>query len=281
MKVGIYTFPTAVGVPFGEFAKHCEELGFESVMVPEHTHIPAERATPYVDGGDLPEVYTRLMDPYVALTAAACATTRITLGTSISLVLQHDPISLAKTAASLDVIAAGRLLLGVGVGWNIEEMRNHGVEPESRGAHLDEYLAALRTIWHQEEASFEGSRIRFERIWSWPKPHDGRSIGFLIGGNSRAAMRRAIRTSSGWLPYLDRSEGWLENAMAELRRLSDAESAPMPPVTLFMAGSRPDELSRYRELGVDRSLLWVPEGDWSAVSPRLERYASSIVELDG
>lgn len=280
MKVGIYTSPTTSGLPIGMLAKRCEDLGFESLMVPEHTHIPASRDTPYVSGGELPDVYTRLFDPFVALTAAACATSRITLGTSISLILQHDPIALAKTVATLDVISKGRLLLGVGVGWNIEEMVNHGVDPLHRGTHLDESIEALRTIWRDDEASYSGRVINFDRIWSWPKPHDGRQVGFLIGGNSRAAMTRAVRTASGWLPYLDRTEGWLQGALLELERLAAEEDAPTPLVTLFMAGSKPSELAEYRELGVDRCLLWVPEGTLEEVEERLERYASSVAALE-
>jgi probable F420-dependent oxidoreductase len=212
-----------------------------------------------------------------ALAAAASTTERITIGTSVSLVLQHDPIILAKTIASLDVLSQGRFLLGVGVGWNVEEMANHGVDPARRGQHIEETIEALRTIWREDEATFKGDLIDFERIWSWPKPHEGRQIGC----NSRAAMRRAARTSSGWLPYLDRTEGWLEQALRELEEVAAVEGTATPPVTLFMAGSKPSELAAYRTLGVDRCLLWVPEGDWESIGARLERYAEAAGTLEG
>ena len=170
MHIGAMVFPTDLSIRPDRLARELEARGYESLWVAEHTHIPAGRRTPYPAGGELPEEYRRLLDPYVALTAAAMVTERLRLGTGIALVAQHDPIVLAKAVASLDLISGGRVLFGIGVGWNEDEMEHHGVDPTQRRAVAREHVLAMRELWTQDEASFEGEYVRFSPSWSWPKP---------------------------------------------------------------------------------------------------------------
>src|SRR5579864_3618225 len=163
-------FPADYAISVVDLARGAEARGFESVWVPEHTHIPAVRETPFPQGGDLPREYSHTLDPFAALAAASTATTRIKLGTGICLVIQRDPIVLAKEVASVDLLSKGRLLFGVGAGWNREEIANHGVDPRVRWRVFGERMRAMQTIWSQDEASFDGRYVKFERIWSWPKP---------------------------------------------------------------------------------------------------------------
>src|SRR5215210_1866191 len=170
MDFGIATFPTDESIHPARLAQMAEERGFESLFFAEHTHIPASRETPYPAGGELPREYSRIMDPFVALTAAATATERLKVGTGLCLVIERDPIITAKEVASLDYVSGGRFLFGVGAGWNLEEMRDHGTDPARRFGVMRERVEAMKTIWTSEEASYDGRYVSFERIWSWPKP---------------------------------------------------------------------------------------------------------------
>ena len=186
MKFGVAIFPTEDSQPPDELARMAEERGFESLLFPEHTHIPASRETPYPAGGELPPEYSRTYDPFVALTAAAAATERLKIGTGICLVIERDPIITAKEVASLDRLSDGRFLFGVGAGWNVEEMRNHGTDAGKRFGLMRERIEAMKAIWTQEEASYSGRYVNFERIWSWPKPVQEPHPPILVGGNGPA-----------------------------------------------------------------------------------------------
>ena len=196
VHLGLAIFATDESVSPGWLASRAEALGFESVFFPEHTHIPASRVTPYPAGGELPREYSRLLDPFVAATHAAAATETIRIGTGICLVAQHEPIACAKAVASVDHLSAGRLLFGVGAGWNEEEMRNHGVEPRTRFELVREHVEAMQAIWRDDEASYAGRHVRFERIWSWPKPVQRpirrSSSAAMAGGCSTACWPTAI-----------------------------------------------------------------------------------------
>lgn len=170
MKFGISTFVTDDGIAPAPLARAIEERGFDSLFVAEHTHIPASRETPYPGGGDLPDKYYRTLDPFVTLTAAACTTERLLLGTGGALMIERDTITTAKEVASLDLVSGGRFVFGVGVGWNREEMQNHGTDPRTRGELLDEQLRAMREMWTKEEAEFHGEHVDFDPIYSRPKP---------------------------------------------------------------------------------------------------------------
>jgi hypothetical protein len=175
MHIGIFTGMTDETIRPGQLAAAVEERGFESLFVPEHTHIPASRETPYEGGGELPRPYYRVLDPIVTLTSAAAATTSLRLGTAVSLVAQHDPIVLAKQIATLDLISGGRIEVGAGAGWNREEMRNHGTDPRTRTRVLRERILAMKEIWTRDRASFHGEFVDFDPIFSWPKPCSART----------------------------------------------------------------------------------------------------------
>ena len=170
MHLGIFSYNVAYGARPDELARACEERGFESFWVGEHTRIPASRQTPYPGGDPLPRPYYHMADPFVSLMAAAAATTTIKLGTGVCLVVEHDPIVLAKTVATLDWLSHGRVLLGIGGGWNREEMEHHGTPFQRRWQVLRERVEAMKAIWTQEEASYAGEFVTFERIISNPSP---------------------------------------------------------------------------------------------------------------
>ncbi len=196
MRYGLAFFPTEYAIAPAELAHAAEERGFESLFFTEHTHIPASRVTPYPAGGELPREYSHTYDPFVALMSAAAATTTLNIGTAISLVVEHDPIVLAKTVATLDQLSAGRFLFGVGAGWNLEEMANHGTDPSRRFALMTERVKAMRAIWADDEATFHGEFVNFDRIWSWPEAAaTARSAGARRRrwGEGAAARRRLRR----------------------------------------------------------------------------------------
>ncbi|MCW2719998.1 LLM class F420-dependent oxidoreductase, partial [Pseudonocardia sp.] len=200
MKFGIATFVTDEGIRPDALGRAVEERGFDSVFLAEHSHIPASRETPYPGGGDLPRVYYRTLDPFVALTAAGAATSTLILGTGIALLPQRDVIHTAMQVASLDLLSGGRVAFGVGSGWNREEMRNHGVEPRTRGALMNEQLAALIEIWGKDVAEFHGEYVDFGPIYAWPKPVQKPHPPIYLGGESPAALDRLLRYGDAWLP---------------------------------------------------------------------------------
>ena len=170
MDFGISYFPTDESIEPGEMARTVEERGFESLFVTEHTHIPASRETPYPAGDPLPREYWRIYDPFVALSRAAAVTETLRIGTAICLVVQRDPIITAKEVASVDRLSGGRMIFGVGAGWNLEEMRDHGTDPARRFGIMRERVEAIKTIWAEDEASYHGRYVDFDRNCCWPKP---------------------------------------------------------------------------------------------------------------
>ena len=200
MRFGIATFVTDEGIRPDTLGRALEERGFSSLWIAEHSHIPVSRESPYPGGGELPRKYYRTLDPFVALTAAAVVTSRLLLGTGVALLPQRDVIHTAKQVASLDVLSEGRVAFGVGVGWNKEEMRNHGTDPATRGALTDEQLAALKQIWTTEQAEYHGKHVDFDPIHLWPKPVQKPQPPIFVGGGSPAALRRLASHGDGWLP---------------------------------------------------------------------------------
>lgn len=255
MELGIVTFLTDYGISAVDLGRAVEERGFDALFLTEHTHIPTSRVSPWPGGPVLPERYSHTYDPFVALAAIAAVTTRTALGTGVSLVAQHDPIVLAKTVASLDRISGGRFELGIGPGWNVEEMAHHGVDPRRRTARMLEHVAAMRTIWAQDEAEFHGRFVDFSPIWSWPKPV--RVPPVLIGGGGPTVLDRVLEHGDGWIPLRVPLSGLEAFAarIAELRqRAADAGRGRLP-VTLYGASSRPAALESYAAAGVDRLLF--------------------------
>lgn len=274
MHLGLLIFPTDKTPDPALMARMAEDRGFESIWYPEHTHIPASRATPYPAGGDLPEEYWRTLDPFVSLAAAAAATTTIKLGTGICLVVERDPIVLAKEVASLDRVSGGRLLFGVGAGWNVEEMRNHGTDPATRFRLMRERIEAMKVIWAEDEASYDGEFVSFDRIWSWPKPVQSPHPPIFVGGMGPKAHQRVIDYGDAWLPMLVGSDDAVIEQMAALR----AKAGRDVPVTLYAGSSKPERLTRYAEAGFERNVLYLPQGDQAAVEARMDAIVARAQE---
>lgn len=269
MEIGIATFIIDEGIRPDVLAAAVEERGFSLLQVAEHSHIPVSRETPYPGGGELPRVYYRTLDPFVALTAAAGATSNLKLGTGVALLQQRDVIHTAKEVASLDLVSRGRFIFGVGVGWNREEMRNHGTDPRTRGALVDEQLAALKEIWTKDEAEFHGKLIDFDPIFSWPKPVQKPHPPIYIGGAGEKAMRRIAAFGDGWLPHATTPPEELRRARQWLADQGRTD------VTFSAFGASPDEdaLRALASGGVDEATLFLPTEPEAATLERLDHFA--------
>ncbi|MGI9525350.1 MAG: LLM class F420-dependent oxidoreductase [Hyphomicrobiaceae bacterium] len=261
MKFGVFYFPTDYGIDITELATALEERNLESLFVCEHTHIPASRKSPFPGGGDLPKKYVHTHDPFVALSFAAAATKRLKLGTGICLVPQHDPIVTAKAIASLDMLSGGRFEFGIGGGWNVEEMNNHSVAYKSRFKQMREHTEAMKAIWTEEEASYDGEFVKFESIWSYPKPTTKPHPPILLGGESDYTLRRIVEYCDGWIP---RGNNKFEpkSSMARLNDMADkyGRNPAELSVTLFRGPTDKAALDLCREAGVKRVLYEVPDG---------------------
>jgi probable F420-dependent oxidoreductase len=280
MHLGLFSYNVEYGARPDDLARACEERGFESFWVGEHTHIPASRQTPYPGGDPLPRPYYHMADPFVSLMAAAAVTRTIKLGTGVCLVVEHDPIVLAKTVATLDWLSRGRFLFGVGGGWNREEMAHHGTPFERRWQVLRERIEAMKAIWTQEEASYAGAFVTFERIISYPKPVQQPHPPILFGGATARSRTRVVRYCDGWIP-IDVLLDDLPAALADLRQ--QAQAAGRDPHRLSISvlafeGAHGDALKRYRDLGVERVVLVAPRRLTDAL-PFLDRLARVIPEV--
>jgi len=266
MQFGIAIFPTDLSIGVAELVREVEDRGFESFWVPEHTHIPVSRRTPY-PGGELPEMYKRTLDPFVALTVAAENSNRLLLGFGIVLVVERDPIITAKEVASLDLVSGGRVIFGIGGGWNLEEMENHGTDPKLRWRLLRERVLAMREIWTREEAEFHGELVDFDPIWSWPKPMQS-PLPVYIGGNTEHTLKRVIAYGDGWIPNAGRSQ--LVTQIPEFRRLCEEAGRGHLPLTIY--GTRPtaEAIADYEAMGVDRVVFWMPSKPRDEVMRELE-----------
>jgi len=280
MKYGIAMFATDYAIRPDELAREAEQRGFESVFFPEHTHIPASRRTPWPGGGELPKEYWHTHDLFVALAFAAAATTKIRIGSGICLLIQRDPITTAKEVASLDVLSGGRLIFGIGGGWNAEEMENHGTIFRTRWKLLRERVLAMKEIWRSETAEFHGQYVNFDPIWSYPKPVQKPHPPILLGAHTAAARQRVIDYCNGWMPIAARA-GDLAAGMSDLAaraRAAGRDPADFP-VTVLGAPAEADTLRRYAELGVDRVIFWVPSEPRDRVLPLLDHYAATVGSL--
>lgn len=274
MEFGVGYFPTHDGIGPGPLARAVEERGQDALFFAEHTHIPASRETPWPGGPDLPRKYWHCYDLFVALTAAAAATSRLRVGSGVCLVVERDPIITAKEVASVDHLSGGRFEFGVGAGWNREEMRNHGTDPRTRMALLEERVRAMQAIWTHDEASFTGEHVSFDRIWSYPKPVQRPYPPVLVGGDGPSVVDRVLRYGDGWCPIWTRGEALYER-IAELR-----ERAHRPiEVQVMGVPVDPDVLQRLQDAGVRRVLRWLPSGPWGVVEPALLRWEKAIAEL--
>ena len=272
MKIGVYYFPTDYGIDPGELGAALEERGFESLFVCEHTHIPASRLSPFPGGGELPKRYSHTHDPFVALAFAAARTKRLLLGTGVCLVPQRDAIVTAKSVASLDRLSGGRFLFGIGGGWNVEEMENHGARYPTRFRLMQERVLAMRQLWTQEEASFHGEFVNFDKVWMHPKPLG--HVPVLLGGETDHTLRRVVAFCDGWFP---RAGAGFDPAAAVARLRAAAAQAGRDPATLtttvFRAPADAAALAGYAAGGIDRVLLEVPDLDRDGILRRLDELA--------
>jgi probable F420-dependent oxidoreductase len=275
MDTGVAMFPTHDAIAPGALARLVEDHGQHSLFFPEHTHIPASRETPYAGGGELPRKYAHTYDLFVACTAAAVATSRLRVGTGICLVVERDPIITAKEVASIDVLSGGRFEFGVGAGWNREEMAHHGTDPRTRMALLRERVEAMTAIWTQDEASYSGEFVNFERVWSWPKPAQRPRPPVLVGGNGPTVLDRVLAFGDAWLPNFGRG-GALER-VGELRERADR------PIDVLVMGAPADAkaLEQIQRAGASRAIHWLPSAGRGPVEAALERFAAAIAELHG
>jgi probable F420-dependent oxidoreductase len=276
MDFGVGYFPTHDGIGPGPLARMVEDHGQESLFFAEHTHIPASRDTAYPAGGDLPRKYWHCYDQFVALTAAAAATSKLRVGSGICLVTERDPIVTAKEVASVDHLSGGRFEFGVGAGWNREEMRNHGTDPRKRMAIMRERVEAMKAIWTQDEASYAGEYVNFERIWSYPKPAQRPHPPILVGGEGPTVLDRVLAFGDAWFPHF-RGDAATFDRIEELRARAER------PIEVHMIGmpADPQAIQRAHDAGVRRAVRWLPSGGRSHVERALEGWEAAIAEFNG
>ena len=260
MRVGVFYFPTDYGIAPAELARALEDRGFESLFVCEHTHIPVSRKSPFPGGGDLPKRYAHTHDPFVALSFAAAVTTKLRLGTGICLMAQRDPIVTAKVIASLDMLSGGRFELGVGGGWNVDEMENHGTRYEDRFKIVRERLLAMKELWAHEQAEFHGTFVDFDPVWSYPKPVQRPNPPILMGGETDHTLRRVVEYCDGWFPRANAAFDPKE-AVGRLRQMASTVRRDFAElsITVFRAPADQAKLASYRDAGIARALLEVPD----------------------
>ncbi|HEX3924772.1 MAG TPA: TIGR03619 family F420-dependent LLM class oxidoreductase [Streptosporangiaceae bacterium] len=281
--IALNYFATDQSRPVADFARAAAERGYDAVLLPEHTHIPVATASPYPGGGALPERYRRTLDPYVAL-ALVAAQTDLQIGTCIALVAQHDPIALAKTIATLDFLSGGRFSLGVGYGWNVPELANHGRDAARRRAIVREYVALMRVLWQDDEAEFHGEHADLSPSWAWPKPVQQPSVPVLLGCRLTSAGRAEIAGwADGWIGFgsdLDQFAGQVATLRSDWAEAGRGGPGPLvrPMLGLVDDDTLRQSFERFQALGVDQVVLDLQavDGDVRAV---LDRYAAVLAKL--
>jgi probable F420-dependent oxidoreductase len=281
VHVGLTIFPTDQTLDPGLFARLAEERGFESVLFPEHTHIPASRESPYPGGGELPVKYARTYDPFVALALCAATTERIKIGTGICLVVERDPIHTAKEAASVDRLSGGRFLFGVGAGWNKEEMRNHGTDPGRRFSVMRERVEAIVAMWTEDEASYHGEFVDLDPIWSWPKPVQTPHPPVIVGGAGAKVLDRVLAFGDEWMPNNRQPIDELGDRIDELQRRASDAGRDRIPIGYYGAPSDADELARMEEMGVDRAVVMIESDPPDEVQRRIDELAPLAERFGG
>ncbi len=273
MQIGVFYFPVDYGINIAELAAALEERGFESLFVPEHTHIPVSRKSPFPGGGEMPRRYAHTHDPFVALSFAAAATKKLLLGTGICLIPERDPIVTAKCVASLDQLSGGRVVFGIGGGWNVEEMENHGARYNTRFKLMGERILAMKALWTQDEAEYHGAMVDFDPIWSYPKPAQRPHPPIILGGETDYTLRRVVDYCDGWFPrpgrgfeirqQLDRLHQMADKAGRDRRTLS---------TSVFRAPADKTALREYEEAGIDRAVLEIPDQSRDEILRVLDSY---------
>ena len=275
MKIGVFIFSTEYSIRMVKLAQALEDRGFESLFVPEHTHIPVSRRTPFPAGEPLPREYSNTLDPFVDLATAAAVTNTLRIGTGICLVSQRDPIVTAKAVASLDLLSGGRFEFGIGAGWNQDELESHGTRYEDRFRVMVDRVKAMQVIWTREEASYDGEFTRIEPAWSWPKPVQKPYPPVILGGETKYTLRRVMDFCDGWMPrgnYMADPSSVMET----LQRYADEAGRDMGSiaVSVFRAPPKADYLAQCQEAGVMRVVLQLPSAGEDVVMPLLDEYAA-------
>ena len=282
MEFGICMFVTNYSMQAADLAQAVEERDFDALFIPDHTHIPASRQSPFTIGEELPPDYSHNVDVFLALAAAAAVTKRIRLGTGICLVVERDPIITAKEVASLDHMSGGRFDFGIGGGWNQEEMENHGMPWKRRWKVLRERVEAMQAIWTQDEASYDGEFVKFDRIFSWPKPVQKPYPPIYVGGDAPGTFKRVLSYVDGWIPMLAEQENTFDlktERMAELATLANEAGRAPYPITTFGTPRDPNAISRLASQGVTRCIFGIKAAPTEDVLPRLDKISRMVREV--
>jgi len=283
MKIGAVMFFTTDSMQPAPLGRALEERGFESLWVPEHTHIPSSLDSAYPGAGGLQRAYYEIMDPFLALNAAATVTTTLKVGTGIALVVQRDPIVTAKMVSTIDQLSNGRFLFGVGNGWNQVEVENHGTVFKMRHKLARERIEAMKAIWTNEEPEYHGEFVAFDKMKQWPKPRQAPHPPIIVGGGFPHAARRAVRYGDGWIPRDD----WLERDgldVIDKFRAMAAEAGRDPaslPISLFRVPENIERLRLYVKLGIDRVVFSLPAEKEDKIFPILDRWSALKRALEG
>jgi probable F420-dependent oxidoreductase len=277
MHLGVTIFATDYAIPIDELARETEARGFESLWVPEHTHIPTSRRSPWPGGAELPREYSHTYDPFVSLMYAAAVTENLKLGTGICLIIERDTITTAKEVASLDRLSGGRFLFGVGGGWNAEEMEHHGTVYKTRFKKMGEQVRAMKEIWTKDVAEFHGEHVNFEPIWCWPKPAQRPHPPVLLGGESSYTLQRIVDYCEGWFPR-SRNPELVTTGMAELKDRAAKAGRDMRTISVSVFGAPGDQklLDTYRDIGATRVILRLPSESRDTILPMLDQYAKFL-----
>jgi probable F420-dependent oxidoreductase len=277
MHIGVCMFATDYAIPIDELARETEVRGFESLWVPEHTHIPTSRRTPWPGGGELPKEYSHTYDPFISLMFAAAVTKTLKLGTGICLIIERDTITTAKEVASLDRLSGGRFLFGIGGGWNAEEMAHHGTVFKTRFKKMGEQVRAMKEIWTKDVAEFHGEHVNIDPLWCWPKPATQPHPPVLLGGESSHTLQRVVDYCEGWFPR-SRQPELVTQGMVELKERAAKAGRDIQTISVSVFGVAPDQklLDTYRAAGVTRAILRLPSEGRDAILPLLDQCAKCL-----
>ena len=283
-------FTTDQSAAPGEVAQLVEDHGFDSFWLSEHSNMPLSTDFPLADS--IPREYSSMLDPFVALTAAAASTHRIKLGTAICLVTQHDPINCAKSVASVDQLSNGRMIFGIGAGWNEPEMRNHGTDPSTRFRLMRERVEAMKALWTEEAAEYHGRHVDFEATLQWPKPVQKPHPPVLVAGAGPNILKRVVSYGDGWLPVVtpeanEFSKGRM-TPMAEfaemvpqLNAMAEAAGKPKPSITVSGLGLDPDSFAKLEALGVERLVLRLTPEPMAVISKQIQEHVANVRAVGG
>lgn len=272
MKFGLSMFPTDYAIPVTELARAAEDAGFASLYFPEHTHIPASRKSPWPGGPNLPQEYWHTLDPFAAIGAAAAVTKTLRLGTGICLVVERDPIVLAKEVASVDHLSNGRFIFGIGGGWNLEEMEDHGTKPTLRWKIMRERILAMKEIWTKDEAEYHGQFVNFDPLWSWPKPVQKPHPPIIVGGDGPRTLDRVLDYGDGWMPIAGRGAE-LEDRITGLRARAKEAGRGHIPVIIFGTPPKEEYVERLAAAGADEFIFGLPPASAETVLPMIQQRA--------